>query len=263
MRMSKIIVALVCMASLLPATLMAAEATLDLPVNSAYVWRGQVLNDEAVLQPSLSVSAENGLSFSTWANWNLTDSLGESSKNEFNEVDLTVSYDVPVEVIDLSVGVADYEYPNQTVAAADETSSAFALPSTREAFVSVGKEDLILSPSLGVYYDFGQVNAFYALIGVSQGYDVSEELSLTASLSVGAADSDYNSYYFGVDSAKLNDGNAKLGATYAFSEAISVSAYAMYTYLLDSAIRDAAKENDAYFNKGDIFSGGVSLAYDF
>ena len=150
MRMSKIIVALVCMASLMPATLMAAEATLDLPVNSAYVWRGQVLNNEAVFQPSVSVSAENGLSFSTWANWNLTDSLGESSKNEFNEVDLTVSYDVPVEVIDLSVGAAEYEYPNQTVAAADETSSAFALPSTREAFVSLGKEDLILSPSATV-----------------------------------------------------------------------------------------------------------------
>lgn len=263
MRMSKIIVAFVCVASLLPATLQAAEATLDLPVNSAYVWRGQVLNDEAVLQPSLSVSAENGLSFSTWANWNLTDSLGENAENEFNEVDITVSYDIPVEVVDVSVGIADYEYPNQTVAAADETSSAFALPSTREAFVTVGKEDLILSPSLGVYYDFGQVNSFYYLVGVSQGYDVSEELSLTASLSLGAADSEYNKYYFGVESSRLNDGNAKLAASYAFNESISLNAYAMYTYLVDSAIRDAAKDNAAYFNKGDIVSGGVSLGYTF
>jgi outer membrane scaffolding protein for murein synthesis (MipA/OmpV family) len=263
MRAIKIIAAVLCMASLLPATLQAAEANLDLPVNSAYVWRGQVLNDEAVFQPSLTVSAENGLSFSTWANWNLTDSLGQNSKNEFNEVDLTASYAVPVEVVDLTVGAAEYEYPNQTAAAADETNSAFALPSTREAFVTVGKEDLLLSPSATLYYDFGQVNAFYGLLSISQGYEMTKELSLTATLSVGAGDSDYNLAYFGVDSTKLNDGNAKLAATYAFNESISVNAYAMYTYLLDSAIRDAAKENDAYFNKGDIVSGGVSLGYSF
>ena len=263
MRASRIIAAL-CVASLLPATAgIAAEATLDLPVNSAYVWRGQVLNNEAVFQPGLSVSAENGLSFNTWANWNLTDSLGKNSENEFNEVDLTVSYDVPVEVVDLTVGAAEYEYPNQTVEAADETSSAFALPSTREAFVSVGKEAFPLSPCASLYYDFGAVDAFYGVLAISQGFEATKELSFDVTLSVGAADSDYNTYYFGVDDAALNDGNAKLGATYAFNDSITISAYAMYTYLLDSSIRDAAKENDAYFKKGDIVSGGASLGYSF
>ena len=263
MTASRIIVTVLCMASLLPATLQAAEANLDLPVNSAYVWRGQVLNDEPVFQPSVTVSAENGLSFNTWANWNLTDSLGKNSENEFNEVDLLVSYDVPVEVVDLTVGAAEYEYPNQTVAAEDETSSAFALPSTREAFVTVGKEDLLLSPSASLYYDFGAVNAFYGLVSISQGFEATKELTFDVTLSVGVADSDYNEYYFGTDDVALNDGNAKIGATYAFNESISVSGYAMYTYLLDSDIRDAAKDNDAYFNKGDILSGGVSLAYGF
>ena len=255
--------ALGCALSILPLAAGAAETVLQVDALSAYVWRGQVLNDEAVFQPSLNVAASNGLSFNTWANWNLTDSLGENSKNEFNEVDLTVSYDVPVKVVDLTVGAAEYEYPNQTVAAADETSSAFALPSTREAFVSVGKEDLLLSPSATVYYDFGAVNAFYGLISISQSFEATKELSFDVTLSVGAGDSDYNTYYFGVDKVKLNDGNAKLGASYAFTESLSVSAYAMYTYLLDSSIRDSAKENDAYFNKGDILSGGVSLAYGF
>ena len=265
MTASRIIAAVLCVASLLPATLQAAEATLDLPVNSAYVWRGQVLNDEAVFQPSMTVSAENGLSFNTWASFNLTDSLGNDLKNEFSEVDLTASYAVPIKIVDLTVGAAEYLFPNQELITEndDGTTTHASVPSTREAFVTVGKEDLILSPSASVYYDFGQVNAFYGLVSISQGYEATKELSLTATLSVGAGDSDYNKAYFGVDEAKLNDGNAKLAASYALTEAISINAFAMYTYLLDSSIRDAAKANDVYFNKGDILSGGASLGYSF
>ena len=265
MRAVRMIALVLCAAALLPATLQAAEATLDVPLNSAYVWRGQVLNNEAVVQPSLDVAAENGLTFNTWASFNLTDSLGEDLKNEWSEVDLLVKYDLPIEVVDLTVGVAEYLFPNQTSVTENEdgTTDSSALPSTREAFVTVGKEDLLLSPSATLNYDFKEVNAFYGLVSISQGYDATDKLSLDATLSVGAGDTEYNKYYFGVDEAKLNDGNIKLGASYAFTEALSLNAYAMYTYLLDSEIRDAAKENDAYFNKGDILSGSVSLGYTF
>jgi outer membrane scaffolding protein for murein synthesis (MipA/OmpV family) len=265
MKVSKIILATLCAVSLLPATLRAAEANLDLPVNSAYVWRGQVLNDEAVFQPSLTASADNGLSFNAWSSFNLTDSLGKGLEREFSEVDLLGSYDVPVKVVDLTIGAVEYLFPNQTLVTENEdgTTSSASVPSTREAFVTVGKEDLLLSPSASVYYDFGQVNGYYGMVSVSQGYEVTKELALSATLSVGAGNSDYNQTYFGVDDTALNDGNAKLGASYAFNESLTVSAYAMYTYLLDSDIRDAAKSNDVYFNKGDILSGGVSLGYGF
>ena len=261
MTASRIMLAIVCVAGLLPTTLKAAEASLDLPVNSAYVWRGQVYNDEPVFEPSLTVSTKYGLSFNTWANFNLTDSLGKDSEKEFNEVDLTVSYDVPVEVLDLTVGAVEYTYPHQTIQ--NDDGSVRATPGTREVFVTVGKEDLPLSPSASVYYDFDEVNGFYGLVSVSQGFEVTKELSVDATLSLGAANTDYNETYFGVDDNALNDGNVKVGASYTFSESISLGGYVMYTYLLDSSIRDAAKDNDAYFNKGDILSGGVSLGYNF
>jgi len=261
MTVMRIMLAVVCMVGVLPTTLKAAEASLDMAVNSAYVWRGQVLNDETVIEPSLTVSTKYGLSFNTWANFNLTDSLGKDSEREFNEVDLTVSYDVPVEVLDLTVGVGEYTYPHQTIQ--DGDGSVRATPGTREVFVTLGKENLPLSPSASVYYDCDEVNGFYGLVSVSQGLEVTKELSVDATLSVGAANNDYNQTYFGVDDNALNDGNAKLGATYAFSDALSLGGYVMYTYLLDSSIRDAAKANDAYFNKGDILSGGVSLGYSF
>ncbi len=251
MRASKMMIAVLCIASLLPATLQAAEANLDLSVNSAYIWRGQVLNDEPVFQPTVTVSAENGLSFETWANWNLTDSLGKSTEHDFNEIDLTVSYDIPVEVVDVTVGVSEYAFPNQTE------------PSTREFFMTVGKADFPLSPSASVYYDFEEVDGFYGTASIAHSIEATKKLTLDASLSIGIGDSDYNNYYFGIDDVALNDGNAMMGVTYAFNESLTVSGFAMYTVLLDSDIRDAASESDAYFKKGDIFSGGVSLGYSF
>ena len=239
----------------------AADASLDLPVNSAYVWRGQVYNDEPVFEPSLTVSTKNGLSFNTWANFDLTDNLGKDSEKEFNEVDLTVSYDVPVEVLDLTVGAVEYTYPHQTVQ--DDDGSARATPGTREVFVTVGKESMPFSPSASVYYDCDEVNGFYGMVSMSHGFEITKEFSVDATLSLGAANTDYNETYFGLDDNALNDGNVKVGASYIFNDSISLGGYVMYTCLLDSSIRDAAKANDAYFNKGDILFGGVSFGYNF
>jgi outer membrane scaffolding protein for murein synthesis (MipA/OmpV family) len=166
-----------------------------------------------------------------------------------------------VEVLDLTVGIAEYTYPHQTIQ--DGDGSVRATPGTREVFVTVGKEDLPLSPSASVYYDCDEVNGFYGLMSVSQGFEVTKGFSVDATLSLGAANTDYNETYFGVDENALNDGNMKVGASYTVNDSISLGGYVMYTYLLDSSIRDAAKENDALFNKGNILSGGISFGYSF
>jgi hypothetical protein len=44
----------------------AAEAELSVDALSRYVWRGQVLNDDASLQPSLTVDAGHGFSLNVW-----------------------------------------------------------------------------------------------------------------------------------------------------------------------------------------------------
>lgn len=43
------------------------EASLDVPVLSAYVWRGQVIGEDAVLQPQFTIS-KNGFSISVNSN---------------------------------------------------------------------------------------------------------------------------------------------------------------------------------------------------
>src|SRR3972149_1360897 len=60
---------------------------------SKYIWRGQTLNDESALQPSISAGAY-GVTGSVWGSFDLTDENGHDKK--FTEVDLTLDYTAAV-----------------------------------------------------------------------------------------------------------------------------------------------------------------------
>lgn len=246
--------------SLLPLAAGAADATLQADVLSAYVWRGQVLNDELVVQPSLTAETPYGLSLNVWGNFNTTDRVSPENEQEFSEVDLNVAYSRKVGFVTLGVGFYQYLFPNQTVTDDATSNSAAALP-TREVYASAALEDIILSPTLTVYYDVDAVEGFYGSLGISHSFELTKELSLDLSASIGAADSEYNSVYFGIDEDALNDGNAKVAVSYALFETLTLTGYIQYTTLLDSDIKDAADET--YFNDGDIVWGGGSIAYSF
>ena len=83
---------------------LAADATVGLDLNSAYVWRGITFNDGAVLQPSVDVAHPSGAGVNVWGNMDLDDYSGAVESGEFSEVDLTLYYAIPVEGWDLSVG---------------------------------------------------------------------------------------------------------------------------------------------------------------
>ena len=250
---------LVCVIVSVPMSVLAAEGTLSVAGNSGYLWRGQLLNDEAVLQPLFTAATDYGLSFNAWGNFNLTDNLGPDAEKEFNEVDLTVSYDVPIDAVSLSVAVAEYLFPHATVT--DDAGVGTAAPGTREVQVTLGLDDIILAPTLMVAYDFDEADGFYASASVSHSLDLAEGLSLEGALSISMADSSYNEYYFGVDDSALNDAGATLTLSYVPMENVTVSTYVTYAKLLDSDIEDAADE--IYFNNGDIVVGGITAEYTF
>ncbi|MBP7830150.1 MAG: TorF family putative porin [Kiritimatiellae bacterium] len=236
----------------------AAEAELGLGVLSHYVWRGQVLNDEPVFQPSLTVSGPCGLSFNTWANMDLTDNL--DNQGEFNEVDLTVSYSRDLgETASLEVGIVDY-----VLKTAENTGELFL---TAEA-------DVLLAPSVTLFYDFDEVEDFYAQVAIGHSLAFMEEkLSLDLGASLGFGGADYNEYYFSFspeegeegdaivnDSAALNDLNLSAGLTYALSETCSLAGTLQYVMLLDGDIEDAA---EAVYGEKDAVYGGVTLSRAF
>ena len=247
----------------------AAEASLDLVVNSHYVWRGQVLNDEPVFQPSVTIS-KGGFSFNWWGNLNLTDNI-TGDAHEFSEHDVGISYarPCPLTGAEVTLGLVNYDFPN---VAADQTATGVDALSknTHEVYLSYSLAEVPLAPTLLVSYDFNEVKDVYVNLAVSHSIDLVEKLSLDLDASVGFGGKDYNDFYFSFepeegaaivnDSAAFNDGNVSVGLTYAFSETLSLGGKVQYTALLDSDIRKGA---EALYGEKDVVYGGVTLSHSF
>lgn len=232
----------------------------DVPVLSAYVWRGQVLNDKAVVEPSLTVS-KYGFALNAWANYNAAGSYSGDNNHKFSEVDLTGSYTHSVGPASLGVGFVQYLFPNQTLTVSDESSTTGeAYPGTYEVFVTAGVPGIPLVPTLTVYRDLDSIKGFYGVLGVSQSFSLGEKASLVASASIGAGNNKYNNGYFGDDEAAFNDANFGLALPIALTDYLTIKPAASYTCLPDSSIRDAA---DALYGHKDRLVGSVTVSYTF
>jgi uncharacterized protein (TIGR02001 family) len=228
----------------------AAEATVEAGVFSKYVWRGQVLNEDPVVQSSLNVDAGNGLSFMTWANFDLTDANTtelQDTKNAFTEVDFYLEYALPLDgPIGASAGYVEYLYPQGEA-------------STREVYAILTLAGL-LSPTLSLFYDFGTVDGLYSVLDFSHDFELSETVVLTTGVSVGGASDSYNESVYGVDRTLLNDGNGYLTADWALSKTLTLTGLLQYSAQLDGEIRDAIEAEDG---DPDALFGGVKLSVVF
>lgn len=215
-----------------------------------YVWRGLVINDEAVLQPSLAathnVTHIGTFSFILWGNYDLTDYYG--TQNEFSEIDLIASYALPSGPLELEVGIIHYTFPNADFRA------------TTEVYINAGCElkSLPLTFSLGLYYDFDEIDGLYISGKIMSHITLIPKLALEMALSAGYADSGYNLGYFNFDDSACVDSQASMRLTYTISDSFSLSAGGQYMSLLDSALKDSVPINNR--NK---LSGCLSLNFDF
>ncbi len=240
-----------------------AEDEMDVSVEvgsdilSKYVWRGQLLTDDPVIQPSVTVGA-GGLSLNVWGSIDTTD-INEDDQTQsyyLQEVDYTLSYGLSLaEGVAAEVGVIWYTFAGAG--------------STGEIYGSVALSDVPLSPSLKVYYDFDEIESIYASFGLEHEIGLTEQLSLTLGASVGYGDADYHQAYVLPDDPPADyDGevsdvsDAALSATlgYTVNENFSLSVYATYTDFLDSDIAEAAR---LAYGDSDVFIAGVGAAYSF
>lgn len=251
------------------------DYTLDVPVYSSYVLRGMVLNDQPVLQPSLTAIAQNGLSLSLWANMDLTSQSSKAkskdiaaenratSAYQFSEVDPTITYKLPVTFAEINVGYVHYFFPNNFD---DRSNSTRQAPKdTGEFFGSIGRSDWYLQPKLTVYWDIRATHGTYANFSIHHGWDITDKFNTGLGASIGGGNAHYNLGNFGVWSKDLVDGNAIADATYKITKSLSIGASIQYTIIVSEQIRDAANESYGYFNNGDqgIWIGAARMTYNF
>ncbi len=218
------------------------DVSLGADISNAYVWRGITFNDEGVIQPSLDVSHAIGLGVNVWGNFDLGDFDGAVEGAEFSEVDLTVYYNVPIELFDLSVGYIDYLFPN-----------AGAL-NTGEVYFSVGKELLKgLSTGISVYFDVDEVKGVYGNASIAYSIPVDEKLSFEVGAALGAADKDFAVSAGGTEGGFF-DYNLSLTGSYSVTDSLSLGAFLKYTNSVDTDVLPD-QITDIY--------GGMSISYSF
>lgn len=146
----------------------AAEVSAGAEIASAYVFRGVTLNDGPVLQPSIEISGMP-VTFGVWGNFNLSDYEGNAAENEFSEIDLYGSFDIPLglDPFGLSAGYTEYAYPGGSADA------------DREIWLSAAA-DVLLRPFATLFYglDGAIARGFYAECGIGHSFTLPAGVSL-------------------------------------------------------------------------------------
>jgi uncharacterized protein (TIGR02001 family) len=243
----------------------AADATAEVGVFSKYVWRGIIYNDEAVLQPQVDVSA-GGFGVTVWDNIDMTDyneRPDEDTQFRSSEIDLTLYYNHEFESgLSLGIAVAEYMFAHPADAAG----------TTRDVCLSVSYAGVV-EPTLSVYYDFDEVDDFYASFALAWETEVAPDFTIGLEASVGYGGSDYNEYYFGlpvvfeeddpladivndelgVDDPGFVDASATVTFAYQLTEKVSLALIGQYFAIVDSDLKDTAEilyEDDSGFVAG-------------
>jgi hypothetical protein len=165
------------------------EVTTRFDFYSQYVWRGQSVTDDPVIQPSVSTWYKN-FTFSAWGNLETTNVNDKQWK--FTETDFTIDYSnyfsKEMPKIGYSFGLINYDFPNTD------------FDNTTELYAGINVE-MFLNPYIKVFRDIDEVDGTYVSVGISE----SLVWGLEGDASLGWGDRGYNDSYWGTSSSKAND----------------------------------------------------------
>ena len=224
-----------------------SSLSLDVSVGytSRYVWRGLTFANESA-QGDISTSFDMGdagsISVGVWGQLDLTDDYDEEFN--FTEVDLYAGWEKSFDMITIGAGVINYQFPSINGDA-----------DTTEVYASVGL-DVILAPSVTVYYDVdaAEGDAFYVSTGIGHDFDLGFS-TLSLGGAIGWVNSDGGEWLYG-----SGDGFTDVAVTaslgFDLTENLSISPFVSYTALIEDA-------KDANGNDNEEIFGGVNLSFSF
>lgn len=236
--MNKTMTGVVAVAMVAASMVVAADTSLTLDVASAYVFRGDTFNDGLVVQPGLETALPYGITVGVWGNLDLDDYDGAVVENQFSEIDLYASYDLPVEVMALSIGYTEYTYPGAEGDA------------DREVGVSAGTALHGVDVGLDVYYglDGGIKKNLYAEASTGTSLDLAEGVALDLGGTLG---------YFDPDEGESGLSNYTLTAGLSYG---LVGASVTYVGQIDDDVLVDVEDGGTYDAE---VVGMLSLAQDF
>jgi hypothetical protein len=235
---------------------------------SAYVWRGKVLDDGAVAQPSAIASLdakEAGLfAMKVWSNWDLSPRASRPQTTKsfggLNVLTFTPSYTKAVGPVSVTAGNIWYTFPGDGQPKKHSTS---------ELYTTVAYKNAIATPSLSVYYDYRGVGGrflednpskdLYVRAALDKTIPLGKRLSAGGTVLLGGGTSHYNAVRYRSPGEGLADYQASLNVSYALTDAFSVGATLAHTGLLGGA---AGLDRRA-ISPDETLWGGVNLKWRF
>ncbi|GBE00469.1 bacterial protein of unknown function [bacterium BMS3Abin07] len=221
----------------------ATSGSASVDIMSNYVWRGIKLSNSYVVQPSVGITY-GGFGANLWSNWD----SDFNNNAELTETDLTLDYSYSIDRLSLDAGYIYYGLEGAS--------------DTQEIYVSAGY-DVLLSPSLTLYYDYDEGKGAFAVASVGHTLEFGKiALNLGASASY-----NFNNLVMGTDASgndfsNFYNGEISASASIPLNDAISVEPKIAYSFPLSNVAENAIK---AMSDDGDsnIIYGGVNLSLSF
>ena len=228
----------------------------DVAFLSQYIWRGYELSkDSLVIQPSVT-AAYKGFSLNLWGNFDTDVYAGPNRGNSnWNETDFTFGYERSFGPVGIGAGYIYY-----AVDGADDT---------QEFYLSVGG-DVILAPTLSVYWDVAEYPGWYFNLGISHSFDLPYEITLDLAGSVGYYISKNDSivdYDHNLDEKtgrynNFQDGLISVGLSIPFLKYFTAVPMIAYSFPLGNAADNMLRATSLSNNPSHLF-GGVTLSIAF
>ncbi len=208
-------------------------------VFSNYIWRGQRLSDRTVVQLDTSL-AYKGASVGFWANY-------DTHVGEVTEVDYLATYSFSAGKAGLELGYIYY--------------SLEGVNDTQEFYLSASY-DVILAPSLTIYYDFDLGTGAFVTFSIGHSFSLpaGASLDLSALVSVNLKDEVLGDFY------NFYNAEAGIGVGVPLYGPVSLSLTGNVSVPLSGEAKDAIEVlsvNGALAGSGINYYGGASVAMEF
>lgn len=222
------------------------EAELAVDLLSQYVWRGTALsNNSLVIQPSMTISYQ-GFAFNLWGNLDTDNDIEDT--NDWNETDLTLSYDWSMVGMDFGVGYIYY---------------ALEGDDSQEFYATLSKELAFVTPSFGVYKDTDAFPGWYMELALDSAIPLGKSLALDVGFKAGYLLVD-EGQVDGGDYSDFHDGVFSASMTFPVGQYVEITPLLSYSFPLSSEADDLLESNnDTYSTDEDIIYGGVSVSFSF
>ena len=213
---------------------------------SQYVWRGWAFSEDSlVIQPSITAGYK-GFGINLWGNLDTdetSDMADSASSSDFNETDLTLSYDGSYDKFGYGVGYIYYGLEGHD---------------SQELYVSLSY-DILLSPTLTVYKEITGIQGWYANFGIGHSFAMTDNIGLDLGAKIGYYDNEQS----GDDEySEFHDGTLSAALSIPVNDYISVSPEINWSFPLSNKAQDVLKAG-SWDNDDNHVYGGVTVSMSF